>query len=159
MAEINLPFEGIRQEINDEHHLLQAGLDALGSACSVPPSCENCHACPAEQQKYCSEHVLDQVGTLLSYMVGHFHHEESLMRHYNLPDIDRDGCERHIQAHGDIAEAFGKLVIGLRNANPLPHVRELQSLLENWLQHHIAEHDQHLLSALRTSARVQRSAN
>ncbi len=133
------------REIEAEHTLLGEKLAEVVRLCPGRETRVNCHACPYAQPLECSYKLQDMVGDLLAYMVSHFRHEESLMRHWGVLASRKDMCDRHMEDHGDISEAFGALAVSLHGDNPLPRVRDIYSLLHAWLGPHIEEHDRPLL--------------
>ena len=148
VLELNMSVESAWKEIEAEHHLLGEKLVAVVHLCPTHESRTDCHGCPHALSHQCSNTLQDMVGELLAYMVSHFHHEEALMRRWGLLTHARDVCDRHMEDHGDISQAFRELAKTLHGHNPLPQVRKLQSLLNAWIGPHMMEHDQPLLALL-----------
>lgn len=148
VRELNMSIEAASKEVEAEHALLGKKLADVVHLCPERDIRKDCRDCPHAHPVECSLALQDMVGDLLAYMVTHFRHEESLMRRWGLIDACKDMCDRHMEDHGDISEAFGELAAALQGDNPLPRVQDIHSLLQGWLSHHIEEHDQPMLKNL-----------
>ena len=143
-----MSVESAWNEIEAEHQLLGEKLTAVVRLCPARETRTDCEGCPHAHSHQCSTILQDMVGDLLGYMVSHFRHEEALMRNWGLMNHARDRCDRHMEDHGDISEAFGELAGALHGNNPLPRVRDIHALLMGWLGTHIDEHDHPMLELL-----------
>ena len=138
----------IWREIGDEHALLQTHLHALIVDCAKLNGAERDCYCGENTTTGCVDRALQHVGELLAYIVGHFNHEEKVMREFNLPTLDRALFDEHVQEHARLSEGFSHLASAIDERNPLPHLKQLHDLMESWLHQHILVHDRKLLTAI-----------
>lgn len=148
VSEQGSAVDAIKREIGEEHALLHAHLHALVTDCAQLNSSEQCCNCKQGKVASCAERALQHVGELLAYMVGHFRHEELVMRRFNLPVTNPALFDNHVQDHGRLSEELSNLASELDDGNPLPQLRQLHTLMSDWLHQHISEHDNRLLTAI-----------
>lgn len=140
--------EAIKREIGEEHALLHAHLHALVTDCAKLNSAEHCRNCETGKAEHCTDRALQHVGELLAYMVGHFRNEELVMRKFRLPATNPVLFDDHVQDHGRLSEGLSHLATELDDENPLPQLRQLRTLMSEWLHQHFVEHDNRLLAAI-----------
>jgi hemerythrin-like metal-binding protein len=140
--------EHMKSAINEEHALLRQKLSAVFELCPHARDRSDCARCTRHSPNHCSSVMTDIEEDLMSYMVAHFHHEERLMRDTGLYYSARDLCEQHMQDHGDLSDTALQLLTKLHDGTLPVQIAGMSSLLEQWLENHIAQHDQTLLKLL-----------
>lgn len=92
--------------------------------------------------------VVDALGDLLAFLVDHFYAEEKLMKKFGLTIQDKQLCDQHKEDHAAISDAVLRIVSNLDRSRAAPLIKQLQSVLQNWLEHHIEIHDVMLVRLL-----------
>jgi len=140
--------ERMRAEINEEHRLLRQKLSAVAELCPDARNRANCWNCTLRSPKHCNNTIADIGEDLMTYMVAHFRNEERVMRDTGLFQSARETCERHMQDHGDLSESALQLLTKLNNDTLPVQIAGMSSLLGQWLEKHIAQHDNKMLELL-----------
>jgi hemerythrin len=76
---------------------------------------------------------------LQQYVVYHFRTEESLLKMYNYPDINK-----HKQEHEDAVQKVNKFALEYERGQPTVDI-ELLKFLSDWLQNHILQADRNYI--------------
>lgn len=129
------------KSIDFEHRQLLACMKAVRKVCVDFRHFDNCSACPSPRQSTCENELVRLLGDLLAFILDHFKTEESIMRDSLLLMVDRDVCEAHMEDHAAISAKIQQIVAALDPSNTVGLVRQLDTLLGNWITHHIAMHD------------------
>lgn len=81
---------------------------------------------------------------LIKYVVQHFAYEETLMKQHHYPDY-----ESHKQKHEDIKKVVRTCKEQLLKGKTA--AKDLNEVMEMWVQHHIGEEDKKLAAFLKTA--------
>jgi len=129
------------ESIDFEHRQLLACITAVRSVCQDFRQFKDCSNCLSSRQHLCESELVRLLGDLLAFILDHFKSEESIMRDSLLIMVDRDVCEAHMEDHAAISAKVQQIVGALDPANTVGLVRQLDTLLANWISNHIALHD------------------
>lgn len=129
-------------ETDSEHRLLLNAVSRLREVCAQLEH-------HAENTAVVSERVVDVLGDLLSFLVDHFFAEEKLMRKFGLTVHDKELCDRHKEDHAAISDTVLRIVANLDTPQTVPLTRQLQSVLQDWVENHIKIHDAILVGMLK----------
>ncbi|GEM_PF-1036873 len=138
-----LPAELItgHQTIDFEHQMLLNSMSTLRQVCTSFASRQDCSTCHAESRSDCEADLINLLGDLLIFIMDHFRTEEQLMRDSLLVMVDRDLCEAHMEDHAAISSKVQQIVAALDPMHTPSLIRQLDTLLHNWVSHHVALHD------------------
>lgn len=127
--------------IDDEHRRLHEFITRLRTICRDFDSKATCHDCISDRVTHCEEELMDCVGTLLSYMVDHFRHEEDLMKRQGLSAVGHALYLQHTEDHANITNRVAMLT---HPGDPMATVKaiaETAAILAAWFESHIKHHD------------------
>ncbi|QRM19218.1 hypothetical protein GBK02_07330 [Dechloromonas sp. TW-R-39-2] len=85
--------------------------------------------------------MVSMLGDLLAFVLDHFKVETQIMRDSLLLVVDREICEAHMEDHAAISGKVLEIVAALDPLNTVGRIRQLDVLLEQWLNNHMALHD------------------
>lgn len=131
--------------IDEEHRQLLGCMVSLRKICSDYAGFQNCHSCTDAMQKHCEGHLISLLGDLLAFIIDHFMTEEGVMRQSLLLLVDREVCDAHMEDHAAISTKVQEIVSALDHGHMVERIRELDQLLLQWINHHIALHDMSLV--------------
>ena len=129
------------KSIDFEHRQLLACMIAARSVCDDFRGYKNCSGCIEARRSLCENELVRLLGDLLSFILDHFKTEEEIMRDSLLIMVDRDLCEAHMEDHAAISLKIQQVVASLDSRNTVNLLRDLDSLLGQWITNHIAMHD------------------
>ena len=129
------------QTIDFEHQMLLNSMSTLRQVCSSFTTRWDCSSCPADSRADCESSLISLLGDLLVFMMDHFRTEEQLMRDSLLVMVDRDLCEAHMEDHAAISNKVQQIVAALDPMQTPSLIRQLDTLLHNWVSNHVALHD------------------
>lgn len=129
------------KSIDFEHRQLLACMIAARSVCDDFRGFKSCTGCIDARRTLCENELVRLLGDLLSFILDHFKTEEEIMRDSLLIMVDRDLCEAHMEDHAAISLKIQQIVASLDAFNTVNLLRELDSLLGQWITNHIAMHD------------------
>lgn len=129
------------QTIDFEHQMLLNSMSTLRQVCSGFTLRRDCSTCPADSRADCENSLISLLGDLLVFMMDHFRTEEQLMRDSLLVMVDRDLCEAHMEDHAAISSKVQQIVAALDPMQTPSLIRQLDTLLHNWVSHHVVLHD------------------
>lgn len=136
-------------EVDSEHRLLLNTIDRLREVCSEYETRGDCEGCSPTQIAACHRNLVDTLGDLLAFLMDHFFAEEQAMREYGLISSEKELCERHKEDHALISDTVLRIVAALDTPQTVILIRQLQSVLDTWLEHHMELHDAALLRMIR----------
>jgi len=131
--------------IDREHRTLLGCLDALRRLCIDLPGMTDCQSCSVERRHDCDQHLVSMLGDLIAFILDHFQTEEKIMRDSLMVMLDRDVCEAHMEDHANISSKIQEIVMALDPQRTVVRLRELENLIERWIENHIRLHDRLLV--------------
>jgi hemerythrin-like metal-binding protein len=143
-----MPLANILTRIDSEHRRLKQLLGAVACICPDHAGHNDCQGCDRDLVRACEELLHEHLGDMLAFMTGHFRYEDGVMRDWKLIPVAPAVCENHQRDHTRISAAASRMVAELEQGNPLPGIRALHDLLDNWIARHIEEHDQEMIRLL-----------
>lgn len=143
VSDISLPAALLtgHKLIDFDHHQLLASMASTRAACIDLRARADCSGCTVDRRGLCEKELVCLLGDLLSFILDHFKTEEEIMRDSLLMMLDRDVCEAHIEDHAAISAKVQEIVSRLDTIHTVGLLRDLDSLLEQWICNHIALHD------------------
>lgn len=141
MADLPPALETGNYLIDDEHRLLLGIMKNLRRICIDPASLDSCHGCDQQRRNACEKEVVSQLGDLFAFILEHFSTEERIMRDALMSMTDKALCDAHIEDHAAIAQKVQEIVSRLDSEQTVRRIRELDTLLRRWVEHHIGLHD------------------
>lgn len=138
-----LPAELItgHQTLDFEHQMLLNSMSTLRQVCAGFTTRRDCSTCHADSRADCESSLIGLLGDLLVFMMDHFRNEEQLMRDSLLVMVDRDLCEAHMEDHATISSQVQQIVAALDPMQTPSLLRQLDTLLHNWVSQHVILHD------------------
>jgi hemerythrin-like metal-binding protein len=127
--------------IDFEHAQLLSCIETLRSVCVEASLRADCSGCSESQRGTCETHLVGMLGDLLAFVLDHFKTEEDVMRKSLLLSIDREVCHAHIEDHANISAKVQEIVAALDPLKNVVLLRELDSLLQRWIENHVLLHD------------------
>lgn len=134
-------------ELDSEHRLLLNAMARLREVCTELDR-QAADISAGNSADIGVEPVIDVLGDLLAFLVDHFYAEEKLMKKFGLTLYDKQLCDRHKEDHAAISDAVLRIVSNLDQSQTVPLIRQLQSVLQDWLERHIEIHDVMLVRML-----------
>lgn len=140
---VELPAELVTGHplIDFEHRMLLGCISTLRQVCTDFSTREDCGGCAASSRLQCEGNLVSLLGDLLAFIIDHFQTEEQLMRDSLLVMVDRDLCEAHMEDHGAISGKVQQIVAALDPMRTSALIRDLDTLLNSWINHHVLLHD------------------
>lgn len=136
---------------DNEHRLLLNAITRLRDVCRDYEQRTNCAGCSPTKTAHCNRDLVDTLGDLLSFLVDHFFAEEQAMKQFGLVTSEKELCDRHKEDHALISDTVLRIVAALDSPQTVVLIRQLHSVLETWVKHHIELHDVALLRMIRQS--------
>jgi len=136
-------------EVDSDHRLLLNTIARLRDVCSGYEKRDDCKGCSSDRISHCNRDLVDTLGDLLAFLVDHFFAEEQAMREFGLITSERELCDRHKEDHALISDTVLRIVAALDKPQTVMLIRQLHSVLDTWLKHHIELHDAALLRMIR----------
>ena len=127
--------------VDAEHQQLLACMRTLRGLCDGLYSRNDCSGCSAVRRQQCDGNLVGLLGDLLAFILEHFQTEEAAIHDSLLRIVDRDLCEAHAEDHAEIATKVQEIVCALNPLRSVLLLRELDRLLQRWLENHIQMHD------------------
>lgn len=127
--------------LDDGHAHLLACIASLRRICIDPVNLATCGGCSEMARKGCEDQLVAMLGDLLAFVLDHFMLEAEIMRSSLLQVVDRAVCEAHMEDHAAISGKILEVVAALDPLNTVSRIRQLDVLLEQWTNHHMALHD------------------
>lgn len=129
------------RELDAEHAMLLGMMRTLRDICTVQATYRNCATCSGAEQRRCDSDLVGMLGDLLAFILEHFRHEEEVMRTSLLLMLDREQCTAHMEDHAAISGKVQQIIARLDRLQTVVLIRELDALLQTWVDNHIALHD------------------
>jgi hemerythrin len=85
-------------------------------------------------------------------MLEHFHREEELMKSLPRNGPARPHCVAHRKEHVSFSTRYNLAVARIDARTPVTGIRDLDTLLTDWVRSHILEFDQRLAELLKLHA-------
>lgn len=139
--ELPSEFKSGHPAIDAGHTHLLASISGLRRICIDHVALPDCTGCSLSTRKQCEEQLIAMLGDLLAFVLDHFRIEAEIMRDSLLLLVDRDVCEAHMEDHAVISGKVQEVVAALDPLNTVGLIRDLDALLAQWMQNHIALHD------------------
>lgn len=136
-------------EVDSEHRLLLNAITRLRNVCSDYDQRTECSGCSRARVADCNHDLVDTLGDLLAFLVDHFFAEEQAMKKFGLTSKNKELCDRHKEDHALISDTVLRIVAALDSPRTVMLIKQLQSVLDTWLKHHIELHDAALLQLIR----------
>lgn len=127
--------------IDREHRMLMTCLDGLRRLCFDMHGMADCSTCSTERRNECEQHLVGMLGDLIAFILDHFQTEEKIMRDSLMLMLDRDVCEAHMEDHANISTKVQQIVMALDPNFTVVRLRELEALIQRWIENHIRLHD------------------
>lgn len=129
------------RRIDEEHAHLLACMRTLKQICSAPSHPSHCTGCTCDQRVSCEDDLVSILGDLLAFILDHFEGEERLMRDTLLKQVDRAVFDAHMEDHAAISGKVQEIVARLNPQETIRRIRELEALLDSWVNNHVQLHD------------------
>lgn len=136
---------------DSDHRLLLNAITRLREVCRDYERRADCAGCSRALLAHCNRDLVDTLGDLLSFLVDHFFAEEQAMRQFGLVTSEKELCDRHKEDHALISDTVLRIVAALDSPQTVVLIRQLHSVLEVWVKHHMELHDAALLRMIRQS--------
>lgn len=148
----DLPFflssQALPADLKTGHPLLDTGhahllacVEGLRRICIDHRNFRSCAGCGGGARVKCEDQLVSMLGDLLAFVLDHFKVETQIMRDSLLLVVDREICEAHMEDHAAISGKVLEIVAALDPLNTVGRIRQLDVLLEQWLNNHMALHD------------------
>lgn len=144
--------------IDDEHRLLLGIMRDLRRVCIDPVGLITCSGCTSSRQNACEHEVVSMLGDLFAFILDHFSSEERIMRDAMMQVTDKELCDAHVEDHAAIAQKVQEIVSRLDSEHTVRRIRELDSLLARWIEHHIGLHDLMLVRWLNSEQGIDKDS-
>jgi len=144
--------------IDDEHRLLLGIMQDLRRVCIDPVGLVTCSGCQANRQNSCEQEIVGLLGDLFAFILEHFSSEERIMRDAMMQVTDKELCDAHVEDHAAIAQKVQEIVSRLDSEQTVRRIRELDSLLARWIEHHIGLHDLMLVRWLNSDQEIDKDS-
>ncbi|HJW25830.1 MAG TPA: hemerythrin family protein [Rhodocyclaceae bacterium] len=136
---------------DSDHRLLLNAMARLREVCVDHERRADCASCAPARAAACNRDLVDTLGELLACLIDHFFAEERAMRKLGLSQREKELCDRHVEDHALISDTVLRIVAALDSPRTVVLIRQLHSVLGNWVKHHIELHDMALLRILERS--------